>query len=499
VNILVSYNIMARLLFGKDTLMLSCSNEGTPPSPFALETLTRLPLAEAVLSLWSYVLQPDFLDDLFERQRGRCYTATLTFPTFVELIADALVCHHGSGRASFRHASEQGALPTTPEAVYGKLRRVPLGLSVGFLEDVTARLAPLLPTNARPHPLPACLDGLTVVIADGKTLKRVARRLLSARGAAGKIYGGKLLVAYLPASGLVTAMAADRDGEANEARLVPALLPRAQARIPGPRLWVLDRQFCDPVQAQRLVALDDHFVIRYHRKVHFVADPERPARSWTDPQGRAVVEEWGWLGAASNRLRRYVRRITVQRSGQEAIAIVTDLLDGDAYPALALLALYQKRWSIEQVFQQITEVFTLRQLIGSTPEATVFQASFCLVLYNLIQVVRSYVAVSAASPVPVAEVSAELLFRDVQEELTALHKVVPVAEVVASVPRAWPAGRLPERLRQLLGGVWRERWRKAVNRKPRPHQPKRKGGNHTSVHRLQQAHHQKQGKKDLKT
>lgn len=479
--------------------MLPRTSEGTAPSPFAWEALARLPLAEAVLSLWSYVLQPRFLDDLFQRHRGRSYTDTLTFPAFVELLADALVRHRGSGRASFRSASEQGTLPTTPEAVYGKLRRAPLELSLGFLEDVTARLVPLLPGAARLHPLPACLDGLTVVIGDGKTIKRVARRLLPARGAAGKVYGGKLLVAYLPACGLVTALAADRDGEVNEARLVPDLLPRAQARIPGPRLWVLDRQFCDPVQAQRLLAIQDHFVIRYHKKVHFVPDPERPARTLTDAQGREVVQEWGFLGAASNRLRCPVRRVTIQRPGQEAVAIVTDLLDGEAYPALELLELYRGRWGIEQVFQQVTEVFELRQLIGSTPEATVFQASFCLVLYNLIQVMRSYVAVSRAQPLAVAEVSAEQLFRDVQEELTALHKVVPSAEVGSCIPRAWAPGGVQERLRQLLGGVWKERWRKAVNRKPRPHKPKAKGGNHTSVHRLQEAHGHKHTKSDPET
>jgi hypothetical protein len=479
--------------------MLPRTTEGTPPSPFTREALARLPLAEAVLSLWSYALQPDFLEGLFERHRGRSYTDTLTFPTFVELLADALVRHRGSGRASFRRAGEQGTLPTTPEAVYGKLRRVPLRLSLGFLEDVTARLGTVLPAGARAQPLPACLDGLTVVIADGKTIKRVARRLLPARGAAGKVYGGKLLVAYLPATGLVTALVADRDGETNEAKLVPDLLPRARGRIPGPRLWVLDRQFCDPVQAERLAEGGDHFVVRYHKKVHFVADPQRPARTHTDAAGREVVEEWGWLGAASNRRRRYVRRVTVRRAGQEAVAVVTDLLDEQAYPAVELLALYRGRWGIEQVFQQVTEVFELRHLIGSTPEATVFQASFCLVLYNLIQVVRAYVAQAPAEPLPVAAVSAEELFRDAQEELTALHKVVPTAEVAASIPAVWPPGRLPERLRELLGGVWTERWRKAVNRQPRPHKPKAKGGNHTSVHRLQQAHGQKQEQGDTKT
>jgi hypothetical protein len=284
----------------------------------------------------------------------------------------------------------------------------------------------------------------------------------------------------------VTALAAPPDGEVNEARLVPDLLPRACARIPGPRLGVLDRQFCDPIQAERLVARDDHFVIRYHQKVHFVPDPQRPARALVDGEGRAVQEEWGWLGAVSNRRRRYVRRLTVERPGEEAVAVVTDLLDAEVYTAVELPEVYRQRWRIEEVFQQITEVFALRPLIGSTPEATVFQAALCLVLDNLIQVVRGYVARSQPRPRPA--VSAEELFRDVQEELTALHRLLPLSEVVACIPQTWRVEELADRLRGLLGGVWTERWRKAVNRKPRRHKPKAKGGDHTSVYRLQEAY-----------
>jgi hypothetical protein len=157
------------------------------PSPFSLEAIARLPLAEAVLSLWSYVLQPTFLDQVFARHRGRSFTDVLTFPTLVGLVADALVRYHGSGRASFRHADARGALPPSLEAVYGKLRRLPLGLSLGFLEEVPARLLPLAPPGVRAARRPAGLKHLSVVIADGKAIKRVAKRLLPARGTAGKL------------------------------------------------------------------------------------------------------------------------------------------------------------------------------------------------------------------------------------------------------------------------------------------------------------------------
>ena len=111
--------------------------------PFEREVLQRLPLADAVLSLWAFVMDPTFLDGVFQRHRGRSFEQELKFPVFVELIADALVQHRGSGRQSFERALEHQTLPISVSATYRKLSRVPLSLSAGFLEDSTARLRDL--------------------------------------------------------------------------------------------------------------------------------------------------------------------------------------------------------------------------------------------------------------------------------------------------------------------------------------------------------------------
>jgi hypothetical protein len=462
--------------------------EGTAERPldaYARETLQRLPLADATLSLWAYVLQPMFLAQVFAEYRGRSFEETLTFARFVDLIGDALVEHKGSGRQSFSRAQEQGTLATSSEAVYGKLRRVPLSLSVGFFTEGTARLRALLPPQHLATELPASVAELTVVVGDGKTLKRVAKRLLPARGAAGKVYGGKLLVAFLPSQGVAVAMAADPDGERNECRLVPQVVEQTRHVVSGPRLWVLDRQFCDLVQTARCSEDRDHFLIRYHTKVRFCPDPTPAAVVTQDAQGRHVVEDWGWLGVETNPQRRFVRRLTLLRPGEEAIILVTDLLDAVRYPAADLLTVYLARWGIEQVFQQITEVFALRRLIGSTPQATVFQAAFCLLLYNMVQVLRGYIALAQPQPCLAAAVSAEQLFYDVQRELTAVSVLVPPPMVVAAYTEELSREELCQRLHGLLASIWTARWRKAVNTKPRPKVVKAKrSGAHTSMHRL---------------
>ena len=170
------------------------------------------------------------------------------------------------------------------------------------------------------------------------------------------------------------------------------------------------------------------------------------------------------------------------------VIVVTDLEDADQFPAQDILDAYLLRWEVENCFQQITEVFTLRRLISSTPEATVYQAMFCLLLYNVLIVVRGYVAEAARRKAE--EVSLEELFTDAQRQLIAWNEVVSVAETVQLL-RGYPVTALPARLRQLAAGRWKDRWQKTKGSSKSGQRPKKRPkeyleGGHTSVYRLLQ-------------
>ncbi len=74
------------------------------------------------------------------------------------------------------------------------------------------------------------------------------------------------------------------------------------------------------------------------------------------------------------------------------------------------------------MFQQVTEVFGLSGLIGSTPEGTIFQFALCLLLYNMIQVIRGVIATEVEKPRE--KISTENLFDDVQREMIAWSVVI---------------------------------------------------------------------------
>jgi len=463
---------------------------------FQSELLARLPLAQAALRVFGYALDEPTLAAVFAEHRGRCYEHALRFANLVYLVRDALTLYQGSGNRAFTQAERAQRLPVARQNVYGKLSRLPEGLSMALLAVGAQRLEELLAAAPKAMALPASLGGMRLVPIDGKKLKGAAKRLKALRNVAGSLLGGKLLVALDLSSGLAIAMQADPDGERNDVPLVPGLVEQVRQRVPEAILWIADRQFGN-LDVPRLLCerAGDHFLVRCVKTLRLFRDPQRPAEVLVDAAGRRGVQEWGFIGAERDPRRRYVRRITLERPGEETLLLITDLLDAEQYPAADLLAAYQQRWGIERVFQQVTEVFSLETLIGSAPRATIFQAALCFLLYNMIQVVRAYVAEDGQQPVE--RVSSEKLFWDVRDQLTTWKNLGDPETTVKALALGegacgTTAPQLAAWLRKRLAGCWFADYAKAPPKKkpttPRPRPTVAKGqGGHSSTWRILQA------------
>ncbi len=455
------------------------------------DVLARMPLAEVVLTMWCWIAEDSYLNQIFDEHRGRCYEKILSFPLVVRLIRDALIEHEGSGRKSFEHAEEREELEASHNACYGKLGRLPIPVSMAFLSGCTARLCEIYPqTDIAQVPIPKSLEAYRPIVFDGKAIKKVAKRLKLLRGASGGLLGGRTLVALDVRNGLALAMHGHPDGDANDTRFVGDLAPTIRGLVKGPRLWIVDSGFCDLTQTAHFTCESgDDFIVRYHPKVRFERDPERPVSEGRDRHNRSYCEDWGWLGAAGNPKRRYVRRITLKRQGEKDVILVTSLCDSEAFPAADVLDIYLKRWDIEQLFQQVTEVFGLSSLIPSKPEGTIFQFALCLLLYNMIQVIRGMVATGVQKPRD--QISTENLFDDVQRELIAWNVVTEHEETLRYFEGEWTAPKVKVRLSELLEGLWHERWRKAPPKKKQaPHPNRDRERTHGSVFRIMEAHRQ---------
>ncbi|NLY02046.1 MAG: transposase [Rhodopirellula sp.] len=88
-----------------------------------------------------------------------------------------------------------------------------------------------------------------------------------------------------------------------------------------------------------------------------------------------------------------IRRITVElyqptRDGDTEIHILTNVPQSAAN-ALKLADLYRKRWTIETMFQELTETLTCEIKTLGYPKAAVFAFCLALVAYNGISVIKA--------------------------------------------------------------------------------------------------------------
>lgn len=455
--------------------------------PFSHEVCKRLPLADASLKLIQHAFDDAFLAGVFKRHRGRTYEKTITFPTITHLITDSLFGHRGSAHQTFLHAQDDKTLMASIRATYGKLRRIPLSLSLGLFTDAAARLRQVAPL-AVANPLPPSFHEFWCLAIDGKKIKYIAKKLGVLRGLNGKVFGGKLLTAQDMATQEAIAVEAVPDGEAADNPLVPGLVARVRALDDSrPRLWVADRAFCEYKSLGLLCQGGDHFVVRYQSSFGFHLDSRIPVGEGIDDAGRAYTDETGWLGTGPDRVR--VRKITVMHKG-EPFSVVTSALDGERYPAAEVLTLYRSRWGIESMYQVVVETFDLRHLIGSTPEATVFQAMLCMLIYNITLMIRHFVA--AGAEVPPAEVSTDKLFGNVKRDLIGCFEVLGTKETTAyfETTRIEDPKTLAGYLADLLKSIGTERLQKAKTRKQVPKKTKGYlGGGHSSVFKIQRGQH----------
>lgn len=457
---------------------------------FERELLRRSPLASAVLEIFDHVFDDQLLEEIWERHRGRTYEDVLRFKDFLRIMRDALIRHGGSAHQMFVELESRDAQPVDESNFYRKLARTPTELSRALLRECSRRLGELSPGPEAN--LPACFEGYTVVAGDGKAIKNAAKRLAPTRGFIGKLLGAKALVALDLRSGLALAMSDSLDGMTNDVPLVPLLMPQLREWVAGPLLSVWDRQFDDLRTLGILSEREgDAFVVRMKQK-NMSMSAESTVMG-LDGQGRPAEDEIGVLEKSVKTKRKSkgtsamrLRRVTLRRNaseGEEDVVVLTNLLDRERYSAADILELYRNRWSIEKVFQQVTETFSLSHLMGCSPRAVILQFAFCLLLYNLMQVIKAYVAQDGK--VLAGRVSMHYLFIATSNELTAW---------AYHADGSWPsrpksrrdAASMRSRLRELLRGSWHPiKYRKTPDRKPRgkPSPKKWLVGGHTSVQR----------------
>lgn len=347
------------------------------------------PISVMVHGLLCRALCPDPLDRLFEATAERQYTKELLFSTTVDVMASVVCRIRPSVHAAFQAKKEE--IGVTVRALYDKLQCLEPGISSTLVHHTADELRAIIAQlkGARPPLLP----GYTVKILDGNHLASTERRLKVLRDVAAGPLPGQTLVVLEPETGLAAAVICSEDGHAQER----ALLGQIWSEVEKRDVWIADRNFCTTGFLFALASRGAFFVIRQHKQsLHWTRQSRRRRLGRTNTG--VLYEQRLWLENEDGSTL-VVRRVTLKldrptRDGETEIHLLTNLPATVAAKRVALL--YQGRWSVEHLFQNLTTLLKCEVDTLAYPKAALFGFCVALAASNVLATVKA--ALRAAHP-----------------------------------------------------------------------------------------------------
>jgi IS4 transposase len=329
-------------------------------------------------------LAPARIDALFEGTADQQYTRELLFSTLARLLSEVVLGVAPSVRAAYLEAEEK--IPVSITAVYDKLQGVETDVSAELVRDSARQLRPLV--RRLKGRTAKMLPGYPIRILDGNHLAGTEHRIEELRRLRAGALPGQALVVLDPDAMLVTEVLPCEDGHAQERSLLDDVLPMVQ---PG-ELWIDDRNFCTTNFLFGIHRRGGFFLTRQHAStLHWktVGERKRVGRIETGMVFEQSVELYD--PDYDETLR--VRRITVlldepTRDGEMEIHLLTNL-PRRAADAKRLALLYQKRWTIETMFQTLTVTLCCEINTLGYPKAALFGFCLALLAYNAVSLVKT--------------------------------------------------------------------------------------------------------------
>lgn len=338
------------------------------------------PVSVMVRGLLETILAPQKLDEIFENTTKTQYTKELLFSTVVEMMNTVACGIRPSIHAAYQSQKEQMNVSVT--SVYNKLNGMETNVSAELVRETGASMEAII--RHLKGNLPDLLPGYRIKILDGNALAASEHRLKSLRDCNSAPLPGKSLVVLDPSLMLAIDVFPCEDGHAQERSLLPQVL----ATVESDDVWIADRNFCTLNFLSGIVENQAYFVIREHKCLPWHSlEKFRPLGSIKGgnvfEQSIAVSDDGGHLSQ--------IRRIKVvleepTRDGEEEIFILTNLASTVA-AALVIAQIYRHRWTIETLFQILTDIFNCEIKTFAYPQAALFAFCVALVSYNILSVV----------------------------------------------------------------------------------------------------------------
>lgn len=340
------------------------------------------PLTVMMRAIMERIFATDKLDALFEQVADRQYTRTLLFSSVVGLMGLVVSGIHPSVSAAYKALEK--VIGVSRPALYGKLNGLEPTISQALVRYSDAELRPLI--EALGGAAEAPLSGYSIRIADGNLLGPTDHRLAVLRPKRAGALPGKSIAVLDPQAHLVSDVFPCEDAHAQERALFPAVL----ATVAANQVWIADRNFCTAGFLCGIAERQGYFIIRAHQNLPWQA--LAPLNEVGDSATGTVSEQPVQLATQQGHdltLRRVVVRLNQPtRHGDWEVVVFTNLPAAVA-DALTVADLYLSRWSVEGMFQVITDVFSCELNTLGYPKAALFVFCMAVVAFNILSTLKA--------------------------------------------------------------------------------------------------------------
>jgi hypothetical protein len=337
--------------------------------------MKKTPFAVMSRTLLERALTAEALDALFEEKADTQYTRELTFSSVVDLMGQVVTSAFPSVRAAYLDKSFDISVSLT--SLYNKLQGIEPEVATRLVTHTAGQFQPLIQEigGTLPEPVP----GYPMHVLDGNMIAATEHRLGETRDNSAAPLPGKSLCVFRPAYQLVTHVVLCEDGHAQERSLVDPILDWVEKGS----LWVADRNFCFQRFLLGIVHKRGFFIIREHAGLNpkMVSRLRKRGRSATGVIYEAavvVVDEEG----VQYRMRRIIVKLDkATEDGDWELSLLTNL--PQQVSAVAVSEAYQKRWTIEGGFQDLTTTLDCEINTLCYPRAALFVFCVAVMAYNL--------------------------------------------------------------------------------------------------------------------
>lgn len=439
--------------------------------------IEKRPICVMARGVLENLLNSKRIDALFERTAEVQYTRELLFSSVVDLMGQVVLGVQPSVHAAYQAQAE--AIGVSDQAIYDKLNHIEPVVSAELVRDSARQVAAVV--QALGATLPPWLEGYQVKVLDGNHLAATEHRIRELRTTWAAPLPGRILVVLNPELMLAENVFPCEDGHASERSLLSKVLGSVRADD----LWIADRNFCTINFLTGIHARHGRFVIRQHGQLtgKLIGERQFHGRGKTGTVYEQALQITNKQGEALS-----LRRITVKlakktRSGDQEVHLLTDLPIERA-GAQKVAELYSNRWTIETMFQELTETLTCEINTLGYPKAALFGFCLALLAYHVVSALKAALRAAHGDEVVQMAVSGYYLSLELSQTYDGMMIAIPASQ--------WKGfGTLtPEdlahELKALAVHANLRRYRKHPRspKKPPPKKSKYRNGGHVSTAKL---------------